>query len=79
MSTSEVEIMKRLLVLTIGICLLLTSVPVMADQAEDEAAIRKAYQKLLTAFNNHDAKAMMAMAAEVIRVLGWRIKRSRST
>ncbi len=32
--------MKHLLILIVGICLLI-SVPVMADQAADEAAIRK--------------------------------------
>ncbi len=37
--------MKHLLILTVGICLLI-SVPSMADQAEDEAAIREACEQL---------------------------------
>ena len=57
--------MKHLFILTVGICLLI-SIPVMADQAEDEAEVRDAYKQLLTAFNNHDAEAMMAMAADFI-------------
>lgn len=57
--------MKHLLILTVGICLLI-SVPAMADQAADEAAVRAAYKQLLTAFNNHDARAMMSMAADFI-------------
>ncbi len=57
MSTSEAEIMKYLMILTIGICLLLTSAPAMADQAEDEAAIRKLIEaKLLAAYNNQDRR-----------------------
>ena len=53
--------MKRLLILTIGFCLLLSSVPVMADQAEDEAAIRKVVEQVYAALNKHDAKAMGAL------------------
>ena len=36
--------MKHLLILTVGICLLI-SIPAMADQAADEAAIRKMQQQ----------------------------------
>ena len=50
--------MKTLLILTIGFCLLLTSVPAMADQAADEAAMRKLREQDDAAFNKHDAKAM---------------------
>ncbi len=52
--------MKYLITLTIGVCLLLSSVPAMADQAEDEAAIRKVWEQNNAAFNNHDAKGMAA-------------------
>jgi len=53
--------MKYLITLTIGVCLLFSSVPAMADQAEDEAAIRKVVEQLNAAFNNHDAKGMAAL------------------
>ena len=53
--------MKRLTILTVGICLLLTSVPVMADQAADEAAIRKAFEEYLSVFNTHDTTAIGAL------------------
>ena len=62
--------MKRMMTLTVGLCLLLPSVPALADQAADEADVRATYQKLVTAFNNHDAKAMMSMAADVIESWG---------
>ncbi len=39
--------MKYLIILTIGVCLLFASVPAMADQAADEAAIRKLMRKVL--------------------------------
>ena len=50
----EVVIMERLLVLTVGICLLLTSVPAKADQAEDEAAISNVVDQVYAAMNRHD-------------------------
>ena len=53
--------MKYLIILTIGVCLLFSSVPAMADQAEDEAAIRKVWEQTNAAFNNHDAKGMAAL------------------
>ncbi len=43
--------MKHLLILTIGFCLLLTSVPAMADQAADEAAMRKVAKELNATWN----------------------------
>ena len=55
--------LTKLIILTIGI-LLLTLVPVMANQAADEAAIREAYKKALTAYNNHDLKAFAALHVE---------------
>ncbi len=36
--------MKYLMILTVGLCSLLTSTPALADQAADEAAIRKAVE-----------------------------------
>lgn len=52
--------MKYLIILTIGVCLLFSSVPAMVDQAEDEAAIRKVFEQTNAAFNNHDAEGMAA-------------------
>ena len=48
------------MILTVGVCLLFCSVPVMADQAEDEAAIRKATQQFMAAYNKKDTKAVVA-------------------
>ena len=56
--------MKYLITLTIGVCLLFCSVPAMTDQAEDEAAIRKVFEQINAAFNNHDAKGMFALVDE---------------
>ena len=55
--------MKYLTALTIGACLLFSSMPAMAAQAEeDEAAIRKVVEQVTAAFNNHDGKGMGALA-----------------
>ena len=54
--------MKYLTTLTIGVCLLFSSVPAMAVQAEDEAAIRKVMEQSQAAFNNHDGKGMGALS-----------------
>ena len=54
--------MKYLTALTIGACLLFSSMPAMAAQAEDEAAIRKVMEQLNAAFNNHDGKGMGALS-----------------
>jgi ketosteroid isomerase-like protein len=51
--------MKHLLVLTIGICLLV-SVPSIAERAEDEVAIRAAMDRMYAALNRHDAKGVVA-------------------
>ena len=56
--------MKHLVVITVGICLLLTSVPAMADQAADEAAVREVVEQAFAAANKHDAKALMSLCAE---------------
>lgn len=58
-------VMKHLLILTVGISLLI-SMPVMADQAADEVAIRKTMEQLYAAYNNHDAKAYAAHCDEII-------------
>ncbi len=44
------------------------------DQAAAEAEVQAAYKQLLTAFNNHDAKAMMSMSADVIESWGGESK-----
>jgi uncharacterized protein (TIGR02246 family) len=56
--------MKYLMILAVGVCLLFSSVPAMADQAEDEAAIRKVVEQIYAAMNKHDAKAYAAVCAE---------------
>ena len=58
--------MKYLMILTIGICLLLTSVPAVADQPEDEAAIRKVHEHAYAGVKALDAKAWLATATEDI-------------
>ncbi len=62
--------MKYLITLTIGVCLLFSSVPAMAVQAEDEAAIRKVMEQNQAAFNNHDAKGMAALS-ETSLIESW--------
>ena len=61
--------MKYLMILTVGVCLLFSSMPAMGDQAEDEAAIRKAEEIYLKAYNAHDAKAVAATYDAPIE--GW--------
>ena len=61
--------MKYLLILTIGVCLLIGTVPVMADQAADEAAIRAATKQMFAAGNKHDAKALVSLCTEDFE--GW--------
>ena len=56
--------MKHLSILSIVFCLFFTSVRAMADQAADEAAIRKATEKLVAAWNDHDGKAVISMTHE---------------
>ncbi len=38
--------MKRLMILTVGRCLLFAAVPAMAQSAADEAAVRKANEEM---------------------------------
>jgi ketosteroid isomerase-like protein len=56
--------MKRLMTLTVAVCFLFPSLPAMADQAEDEAAITKAEEKYLVVHNAHDAKAVVESYVE---------------
>ena len=56
--------MKSLMILTVGACLLLTSVPALADQAADEAAIRKVVAKLRATWDAKDVEAHMALIDE---------------
>jgi ketosteroid isomerase-like protein len=79
--SGRVEIMKSLFIFVGFVCLIAILLPACApapepepepapepvfDQAAEESAVRDAYQQLLSGFNNHDAKAMMSMAAESI-------------
>ncbi len=56
--------MRFLMILTVGVCLLLATVPVMAQSAADEAAVRDATEKYMAAYNNNDVKAMVALLDE---------------
>ena len=60
--------MKYLMISLVGVCLLLTSVPAMADQAADEAAIREASEKIMAAFNEHDVETALALYDEKIEM-----------
>ena len=61
--------MKYLMILMVGVCLLFAPAPAMADQAEDEAAIREASEKIVAAFNAHDAAACAALYDQKIESL----------
>jgi hypothetical protein len=52
------------MILTVGIFLLFASVPAVADQVEDEAAIRELQKQVYIAASSHDAKAWLAAATE---------------
>ena len=52
--------MKRLMILTVGLCLLITVAPVMAQSAADEAAIKKANADRIAVWNAKDANAYPA-------------------
>ena len=56
--------MKYLMISLVGVCLLLCSVPAMADQAEDEAAIREATKQFNAALNKNDTKTIAALLDE---------------
>ena len=55
--------MKHLLILTVGICLLI-SVPAIAAQAADEVVIREVVKQLFAAMGKHDAEAYVALCDE---------------
>ncbi len=57
--------MRFLLILTVGVCLLFSAVPAVADQAEDAAAIRKLMEQMDVVYNKHDAKAYAALFDEI--------------
>jgi ketosteroid isomerase-like protein len=54
----RIEIMKRLMILTVGVCLLFATAPVMAQSAADEAAVRKFMEDSWTLIRKHDSKAL---------------------
>ncbi len=56
--------MKYLMTLTVGVCLLFASVPAVAQNAADEAAVREAIEKLVATYNSKDVKAMVALLDE---------------
>lgn len=56
--------MRTLITLTIAVALLVTVVPVTAQNAADEAAILKLVEQEFATFNKHDAKALAALFTE---------------
>jgi ketosteroid isomerase-like protein len=56
--------MKRLMILTVGVCLLIAAVPAIADQAADEAAIRAATKQAIETANKRDMEAHLAVYAD---------------
>ncbi len=56
--------MKRLLVLGIGVCLLVSLGFVFADQKEDEAAIKQVIKEIFDTWNANDGEAMGALFDE---------------
>jgi len=56
-------------ILALGLVVLLVAVtPVVADQAEDEAAIRQLLERINVAFNDHDAQGMFALMDQSIEL-----------
>ncbi len=56
--------MKYPMILVVGVCLLLTSVPATADQAADEAAIRKLRAQAIEAWNTKNIEILEDIYAE---------------
>lgn len=52
--------MKYLMILMVGVCLLFAAVPAVADQAADEAAIKKANDRRLAAWHAKDVKVYLS-------------------
>ncbi len=57
--------MVYLRILTVGVCMLLASVSATADQAADEAAIRRAIEENFVTWNAKDVGAHVALYDEV--------------
>ena len=55
--------MKYLMTLTVGACLLFSSVRAVAA---DEAAVRKAVEKLVATYSSHDTKTLLTLIDETI-------------
>ncbi len=62
--------MRLLMILTVGVCLLIAAVPVMAQSAADEAAIREASKQSMELLNKGDIKAHLDLYAEPFMVFG---------
>ena len=62
--------MKSLMILTVGACLLFAVMPVLADQAADEAAIREATKQAIETINKGDVKAHVALYTDPFEVFG---------
>jgi ketosteroid isomerase-like protein len=62
--------MKYLMILTVGFCLLFATVPAVADQAADEAAIREASKKAIETLNKGDVKGHADVYAEPFMLFG---------
>ena len=56
--------MKFLMTFLLGVCLLFVSVPAMADQAEDEAAVRKVALQILDGYSAGTPDKMAELFAE---------------
>ena len=60
--------MKYLMILTVGVCLLFATVPAVADQAADEAAVREANEQRIAVWNAKDVKAYLAFFDEGCKI-----------
>jgi ketosteroid isomerase-like protein len=60
--------MRYLIILTVGLCLLIASVPATAERTQDEAAIRKVLEQTYVFANKHDAKAFSAQFGDDFEV-----------
>ena len=56
--------MRFLMILTVGVCLLFTAMPAIAQSAADEAAIREVSKQAWATYNAKDLKAFMACWGE---------------
>jgi hypothetical protein len=71
--------MKRLMILTVGVCLLFAAVPVTAQSAADEAAVREAAKGANAAWNKQDIEAFSARVDERAETWGGTIKGKKAT